>query len=822
MLQPSRGEWRSGEHSTQSSSYGWQWKHGDACLHVDEALFRHFWRVGLSEDVSALFWSSFATIDKLQLLNLLDRACQSKKSGSYRCWVSLNSVSHYVLFRFVPQAENAVEGEIRKLFSVDTKGNEFSTLFRQAFDNDHHGILLTDAATQILLCNRYFENHTGYKLNQIVGQCASILDSGKHSDEFYQSITEEVNSKGLWQGVVLIRTFGGAIVPQELTLQKLTCDDKVYYLGLYVDFSDRLYRLADMEHGGVELLTQLPTEKQFTQQLTVRWMDSNNDDLLMVLAFLPNFAAGDEYELKQRLSESLEKNRISSAVGYLGGNHFVAAIECNKSQGPNQVQIIHQTIRKFFAQLTHLSGEEVQNAVLRGKVGVSILGHDTQNPKVMVSHAVQAMLEHDGQHKGMITFYHGSIHREVLRRRELEELVVRSIKEESVEVFYQPIIDTATWDIAKFEALCRFKDKHGQWQNTQELVGIAEELEMVADLDWTVGKKSLQGLKSIHERFGTRIGITINRSLNTKLGAEEVLQNAEQMICLYSDTPELVTVELTESAYFDSESSQSELIKRIRNMGVSVAIDDFGTGYSSFTYLSDCNFDLLKIDKEFVTDIHVGTHKYHIVRMITELSHTLNVKVVAEGVETKQELEVLCGLGVDYIQGYFFSKPLPLDQLHLAWNYQNQLSDFLESNESVRSMGVLRIAQSCVPQLDPQETIKQAKLLLDEGKYTVLPIVDEGVCLGIVDRETLNLHLSPTLGTKLETTKDLAICKRTLNQVMKTQFSTVDVATKAVEINELLKQSLPLPWVILDESGQYMGIVTHQDVLHYVSGEGLF
>lgn len=283
MLQPSRGEWRSGEHSTQSSSYGWQWKHGDACLHVDEALFRHFWRVGLSEDVSALFWSSFATIDKLQLLNLLDRACQSKKSGSYRCWISLNSVSHYVLFRFVPQAENAVEGEIRKLFSVDTKGNEFSTLFRQAFDNDHHGILLTDAATQILLCNRYFENHTGYKLNQIVGQCASILDSGKHSDEFYQSITEEVNSKGLWQGVVLIRTFGGAIVPQELTLQKLTCDDKVYYLGLYVDFSDRLYRLADMEHGGVELLTQLPTEKQFTQQLTVRWMDSNNDDLLMVL-----------------------------------------------------------------------------------------------------------------------------------------------------------------------------------------------------------------------------------------------------------------------------------------------------------------------------------------------------------------------------------------------------------------------------------------------------------------------------------------------------------------------------------------------------------
>ncbi|MBN8102196.1 EAL domain-containing protein [Vibrio vulnificus] len=815
MLRRTRGDPSSGDSAARLETYEWHWKHGESCLQVSEELFRHFWRVGLSDDVSALFWSSFTTIDKLQLLNLLDRACQAKKSGSYRCWISLNSVSHYVLFRFVPQAENAVAGEIRKLFSVDSKGNEFSTLFRQAFDNDHHGILLTDAATQILLCNRYFENHTGYKLNQIVGQCASILDSGKHSDEFYQSISEEVNSKGLWQGVVLIRTFGGAIVPQELTLQKLTCDDKVYYLGLYVDFSDRLYRLADMEHGGVELLTQLPTEKQFTQQLTVRWMDSNNDDLLMVLAFLPNFAAGDEYELKQRLSESLEKNRVSSTVGYLGGNHFVAAIECNKSQGPNQVQIIHQTIRKFFAQLTHLSGEEVQNAVLRGKVGVSILGHDTQNPKVMVSHAVQAMLNHEGAYKGMITFYHGSIHREVLRRRELEELVVRSIREESVEVFYQPIVDTVTWDIAKFEALCRFKDKHGQWQNTQEMVGIAEDLEMVADLDWTVGKKSLEGLKAIHQRFGQRIGITINRSLNTKLGAEEVLQNAEQMVCMYADTPELVTIELTESAYFDSESNQSELIKRIRHLGVSVAIDDFGTGYSSFTYLSDCNFDLLKIDREFVTNIRIGTHKYHIVRMITELSHTLNVKVVAEGVETKQELEVLCGLGVDYIQGYFFSKPLPLDQLHLAWNYQSQLSDFLESNESVRNRGVLRLSLATQSTLGPQDSIGQAKALLDAGTLTVIPIVDDDECLGIVDSETLNLYLSATLGTKLETMKDLTLSKRTLNQVMKTQFSSISYQTKAVDIGELIVQELPLPWIVLDELGKYMGVVTQKEVLRY-------
>lgn len=250
-------------------------------------------------------------------------------------------------------------------------------------------------------------------------------------------------------------------------------------------------------------------------------------------------------------------------------------------------------------------------------------------------------------------------------------------------------------------------------------------------------------------------------------------------------------------------------------MGVSVAIDDFGTGYSSFTYLSDCNFDLLKIDREFVTNIRIGTHKYHIVRMITELSHTLNVKVVAEGVETKQELEVLCGLGVDFIQGYFFSKPLPLDQLHLAWNYQAQLSDFLESNESVRSMGVLRLSLATQSTLGPQDTLGQAKALLDAGTLTVIPIVDDDECLGIVDSETLNLHLSATLGTKLETMKDLSISKRTLNQVMKTQFSSISYQTKAVDIGELIVQELPFPWVVLDELGKYMGVVTQKEVLRY-------
>ncbi|MGY3569390.1 EAL domain-containing protein [Vibrio paucivorans] len=692
-------------------------------------------------------------------------------------------------------------------------------MFKQVFDNPLHGIIAIDAERNILLCNRYFEKHCRYANIELIGKPFRSLDSGKHSSSFYDNMWQQVQESGKWTGTVLIKTGQGHIVPQDLSLQKIVIRDRTLYLGYFVDLSNHLYRVADMELGGVELLTQLPTEQQFTQRLAQKWMNSDENMIYLVLAFVPNIARVNEYELRQSLSEHLSQNNHCQLSGYLGNNYFVVCLECEKKSGPSQVRVIQQTIRSFFSELNRDAGHEIHDALFNGKVGVSILGHDTNNPKLLVPHAVQAMLEQTGDMKGMITFYNGSIHREALRRKEMEDVAVTAIRNENVEVFYQPIVDTRNWDIAKFEALCRFRDPDGQIMNTQEMVAIAEDLDLVSELDWCVGKKSLQGLDTIHQRFGNNIGITINRSLNTKLGADAVLKSAEDMIRVHASTPELVTIELTESAYFDSESAQSSLITNLRMHGVSVAIDDFGTGYSSFTYLSDCNFDLLKIDREFVTNIKVGTHKYHIVKMITDLSHTLEVKVVAEGVETRHELEVLCGIGVDYIQGYFFSKPLPIDNLESAWGYQERLADFLQRKSSLTGIGILRIAKSYVPTLEPGDTIERARALLNDASLHLdsLPILNGETCVGIVDKACLNLHLSPTLGGDFETSKDLTIKKRTLNQVMTTDISTVSFHTRVGELSTLLNQGSPLPWVVVDDLGNYLGVVTQQDVLDHFS-----
>ena len=668
----------------------WEWDDEKQTVKLDKAQFSKVFASRLPYEEEQFMMTALSLESQSELHQCVERCIEHNKTTTYCCSLLLeNERVCYVEFIVKPPLEKkAVSGVIYPLFFFPASGHDIGALFHQVFDNQHHGIVITDSEHHILVSNDYFATNTGYSKKQLVGQPSSILNSGKHSPEFYHALWSAVQEKGYWTGIILIRKAGGQIVPQELTVQRLSVRDRVYYMGWYVDLSDHLYRVQDVEHGGVELLTQLPTKEQFTQRVVIRWLDLKENSLCMVVAFLPEFPAELEFDAKAKLSEELGRNQQAKASGYLGHNHFAVSLECERKAGPGQTRLIHQAIRRFFLSLNRQAGASVHEAILNGKVGVSVMDHDTHNPKQLVTHAVQAMLEQESDRKGMITFYHGTIHREVLRRKELEDLTLKCIKEKKIDVFYQPIVDTKSWDVAKFEALCRFRDGKGRLMNTQEMVAIAEDLELVAELDWCVGKKSIEDLYLIHQKFGSNLGMTINRSLNTKLGAEQVLRCAEKMITEFSNTPNLITLELTESAYFDSESSQESLIKSIRDHGVSVAIDDFGTGYSSFTYLSDCNFDLLKIDREFVTDIRVGTHKYHIVKSITDLSHTLDVKVVAEGVETRQELEVLCGIGVDYIQGYFFSKPLPLSELEHAWDYQEQLQDFLSRKSGVLSIGI--------------------------------------------------------------------------------------------------------------------------------------
>ncbi|UAB69229.1 EAL domain-containing protein [Vibrio sp. SCSIO 43132] len=755
--------------------------------------------------------------DRKKLVNALQSTheCNSKRS----LFSVLTPSKGFIIYCEIEVSHakgDELYGHIRPLFYLSSM-YEMGQIFQAVFENRHHGIVITDSDTRILACNPYFIDRSGYELSELLGRKTNLFNAGKHSDTFFEEIWRQVHREGHWSGTILSKRANGDTEPQDLTIQKIEmANGKTYFVGFTVDLSNHLYRIADTEYGGIELLTQLPNENEFGIKLASLVRHYSSSHTIIVLAVAPDFDEASTLDQRVAFSNAVAQVDDHYLCGYKGDNLFVCALKCPNSG--NRVRAIHTEIRRFMAAIRQFGNEHLFQLVARGKVGVSVLGYDTSNPKMLVTHATQAMLEQHSSKKGNnISFFDRTMHEETVRRKKLEEILTNFIKDENIDVHFQPIVSTETWQVVKFEALCRFPSSEGLRYTPQEMINIAEDLNLVAALDKIIGSKSLKYLSKIHQHFGKHVGITINRSLNTRMSAQQVLTNALNMVEESGVNPKLVTIELTESAYFDSEDSQIEALKALRQKGVQVAIDDFGTGYSSFTYLSNGHFDYLKIDREFIFNIEIGSHKYFIVKMLVDLSHTLGVTVIAEGVETIQEIEVLTGLGVDYIQGYYFSKPVPIAEIERARHYLNKRNELRAYTLPKQGAGILSLHEQMSPFLEPSTAMKEVHEIFMRTDLDVLVVTDSQHCVGVVDREVYNLHMTPTFGTKLETQRDSQILKRKLSQVMKTQFTVLSHATLLKDVPGLVNKGVPLPWVIAGDKGECLGVVSKAKVLKFLA-----
>ncbi|MGY3569389.1 EAL domain-containing protein [Vibrio paucivorans] len=755
--------------------------------------------------------------EKVGILDVVKRLSKSGGAEYLSCCVRPNN--NYVVYTelYIERLDkHTIQGTVRQML-VLPNGDQMTNVFLALFENSHHGVVITDEQTRILTCNQYFENQTGFSRNDLIGLKTNILNADKHSPEFYQQMWCQVDEQGYWKGDILSCHANGSIYPQELTIQKLQLNGQTYYIGLTVDLSNDLGRVAGEGEGDVEMLTQLPTKEKFIELLQHRCESPLSESGKIVLVMEPKIAEEHAHSQQLAFSGMLLRNRHCYIAGYLSNGLFIACVEYPMVAQGTPSRALQQSIKQFFSDCKLEGGDEMHSRITNGRVGVSLLGYDTDSPARSVIHATQAMLENHGSSKSVINFYHSKIHKELMRKKRLEEVVESVLAQKAIEVYYQPIIDTATWRIVKFEALCHFTSTRESSFNTQEMINVAEDLDLIPELDKLVGEKSLQALPTIRQVYGETTGLTINRSLNTKLSAKQILRNTVDLIEKYTDCPENITIELTESAYFDSESSHKDALNELRKHGVSVAIDDFGTGYSSFSYLSDSHFDYLKIDKDFVTDIEVKSNKYHIVKMITQLSNTLGVKVIAEGVETLHEARTLQALGIDYMQGYFFSKPIPIERIDEAQLYEckpefKDLGDF-----AVQHNAIYTLAKHRRVALDPGDSVSFAtKLFESDARLITVPVITEQKCVGIIGKREINLYLTPTMGTDLESSKESAIWRRSIHQMMSLSFSQIDYRTSLEEIRVLLEEHPRFPWILVNEDGKFKGIVEQRDVLDYL------
>lgn len=731
--------------------------------------------------------------------------------------VSSEKLVALVAFTVEEVSSQIISGSITPLL-IFHSGMESAFAFDALFDNSHHGVVITDEQTRILACNRYFEQQTGYQQSDLLGLKTSVFNSGKHSQHFYLDMWHQLCEQGWWSGTILSQRASGEIWPQDLLVKRLSPQkDQTFYIGFTTDLAQHLDRVIDKQAGDIELLTQLPTLTKFVELLKQRALPSATATSF-VLAIQPQFSSDRYYAEIRRLAGSLAKNEQVQLCGYHGEGIFLCLLESEKEGDHPALNGLHRTLRQFFAELYQRGGQVVHQAMTKGRLGVSVLGMDTDKVERLISHAVQAMLEHHAGESRHINFYDRAIHQQIERRKSLEKWVQKWIENEDVDVFYQPIIDSQTWSIVKFEALCRFQAPDVLHATTQELISIVEELELIDQLDCLVGRKALNDLSKIQTLFGHHVGLTVNRSLNSHLGPEQILRNAANLIATQPCHAKSITVELTESAYFDFHTHGNQVIENLRAMGVTIAIDDFGKGFSSFTYLTECQFDFLKIDREFVSGIEIGSRRYAIVKMMTDLAHTLGVKVVAEGVETEYEVHVLKSLGVDLLQGFFFTEPLPLHNLIHAMEYRKhfKLATREEEKQHQEPTSLQSLAMFTQYRLDPGDPLSLAVEYFKATQSDVLPVVTAGECVGLVDRASLNLHLTPTMGTELETAREAAMWRKPVNQFMQTQFTTLSAEYDVAQIPFLTRQYPSTPWVLVSGKA-YKGIITAHRLLDYLA-----
>ncbi|MBC9249805.1 diguanylate phosphodiesterase [Pseudomonas alcaligenes] len=398
---------------------------------------------------------------------------------------------------------------------------------------------------------------------------------------------------------------------------------------------------------------QLQLHAQRQQALAVMFLDIDhfkriNDSL--------GHDAGDELlkSMAERIRSAL---RDKDVIARFGGDEFCILISLNRlEEARNLAQRIMQRMKK---PLT-LAGRQM---VMTTSIGISVYPRDGESCDELLKHADLALYQSKGSGRNSVHFFSEHLKNKATMELELEGELRQALKKDrGLLLYYQPIIDMASGQVAKLEALIRWQHPSLGLLAPDRFIGIAEANGFITELDTWVMRRACQDLRQLDLQQLPELRVTVNCSA-LNLSHDDLPREIARALQSAGLRPQRLELEVTENALMSNVTQALGLLQRIREQGVSISIDDFGTGYSSLAYLRRLPLDTLKIDRSFMQELSQSNADQQIVQAIVGMAHTLHLKVVAEGVENQAQLDFLRGLECDFIQGFLFSKPLPLEEL---------------------------------------------------------------------------------------------------------------------------------------------------------------
>ncbi len=543
-------------------------------------------------------------------------------------------------------------------------------LASRVFDNTIDGVIITDPDEKIISINRSVTRITGYTSDELIGKTPRILSSGRQDKTFFKEMWRSIHTTGHWQGEIWNRRKNGEIYPewQNINVVKDRNGQLTNYISVFSDISVIKRSQEQMEHlAHHDPLTGLPNRLLFEKRLSRAMARDKRQQHSLALLFLDldrfkhindslGHAAGDELlcEVAKRITRLIRKQDM---IARLGGDEFAIILE--RFEGIRSVVHVAQKIIDAMKSPFKLSDQEIFTST---SIGISIYPIDGETPDRLIKDADAAMYHAKNEGRNNYQFYDKKMTESAFERLEIENRLRQAIQQDEFVLYYQPQISFRTGEIIGVEALIRWQEPEKGLILPGKFLPIAEEIGLIQEIDnWVIHEACRQAQAWRDEGLPPlTMAVNLSRFNLEHGGFMEMIKSALKESRL---PPRWLELEITESNLIQHQNRVSVALSQLREAGVGLSIDDFGTGYSSLSYLRNLPFDKLKIDQTFVKDIAEDQHASAIIVAVIALSQALHLSVLAEGVETDAQSEVLSNLHCDMAQGFLYHKPVPENTL---------------------------------------------------------------------------------------------------------------------------------------------------------------
>ena len=574
---------------------------------------------------------------------------------------------------FIPKADTdeieSLAQSMRQMARAVLEREDSLRLAASVFESSAEGILITDAQQRILSVNPALVAITGYQPHEVLGKTPAVFKSGRQDAEFYRQMWAEVARTGFWRGEIWNQRKDSVVFPELLTISAVRdADDNICnYIGSFFDISERKLaeeRIQFLAHH--DTLTQLPNRSLLNDRLhqAIAKSRRNQDHTAVLFLDLDRFKlindtlghhVGDR--MLTRVAEMLQGIlRETETVARLGGDEFIIVIP-ELAEVERAATVARKVINLLSVPLT-VDGQVLH---VTASVGISMYPADGADAATLLSNADTAMYNAKDRGGNNFQFFAPTMNQVIQERVTIEHDLHLALERNEFLLHYQPQVNCLTGEVTGLEALIRWLHPTRGLVSPFHFITIAEETGLIVPIGEWVLWEACRQTRRWHDAGQNGLRISVNLSAR-QFQQPDLGARIDDVLRTTGIDPATLELELTESMLMIDPDAATDMLRQLAALGVKMAIDDFGTGYSSLAYLKRFPVTRLKIDQSFVRDISSDLNDAAIVSAVVAMAASLKLEVIAEGVETEDQLRYLVAQGCHDIQGYFFSRPKPADE----------------------------------------------------------------------------------------------------------------------------------------------------------------